>query len=231
MESEFGEHESLMQSLEGDENLPVLNEYYFDSEYDPDEPVNSGGIEVRTDKKGGRYYKVKASIDSDSLALLRVIIKYPSKESFNQQDLEYVLPDLMVSPNGIASFRIAQDSKLMLTPKGVIIKDEDIQEESLIRKNFTSGRNLHPCKLPGISHYQYQVDSLIKDHAVFEWEGEKYGAHIYSGIKLWFLSPAAIIGDFELLRRNKLFQDQRARQMADPYFGIRLFKLTEEQKA
>lgn len=232
MELEFGEHEDLVaQSLEGDENLPVINEYYFDSKYDPDEAVNSGGIEVRTDKHGGRYYKVKASIDPDSLELLRTVIKYPSEESFDQQTLEYILPDLMVFPNGMVGFRIANDPKLLLTPKGVIIKDKDVQEESLIRRNFTPGRNPYLCELPGASHYRYQVDSLIKDHAVFEWKGEKYGAHIHAGIKLRSLSPAAIMEDFELLRRNRLFKDQSVRQMADPYFGIRLFKLTEEQKA
>lgn len=231
MEFKFGEHESMMRSFERDENIPAFNEYYFDSKHDPNEAVNSGGIEVRTDKHGGRYYKVKASIDSDSLALLRTVIKYPSEESFDQQTLEYALPDLMVFPNGMVSFRIANDSKLILTPKGVIIKDEDVQEESLIRRNFTSGRNPSLCEVPGASHYRYQVDSLIKDGAVFQWEGEKYGAHIYAGVKLWSLSPAAIKEDFELLRRHRLFQNQRARQMADPYFGISLFKLTEEQQA
>ncbi|MDO8269651.1 MAG: hypothetical protein Q7T54_03210 [Candidatus Levybacteria bacterium] len=213
-----------------DKRLPIVNEYYVNSEYNPEEEINSGGIEVRTDINGGRYYTVRASIDSDSLALLRTILKHPTEDSFTEQELKYVLPDVIVYPNGMAGYRIAKDTKLTLTPKqGVIIKDKDMQEESLIRRNFYPGINPSLCALPNATHYRYQVDSLIKDRAVFEWDGIKYGAHINAGVQFKSLSPTVIKEDLELLRRHRLLDDLRARQMVNPYFGISLFALSEDQ--
>lgn len=219
------------QSLMDEELLPVMQEDYYSPDFDPSEAVNSGGVEVRADKAGKRYYTIGAQIPQNSLDILRVILKHPSQESFNLEELQYVLPDFMVFPTGTAAFRIAKDSKLDLIPsQGVILNDQDLQEESAIRRNFMPGKNPVFCKVPGSSHYRYQVDSLIKDHPVFEWEGVKYGAHLSAGILLKTLSPGAIREDLELLRRNGLMQNDRVRQWVNPYFNINLFILPQTQK-
>lgn len=212
-----------------DENIPIISEFYPDQTYDPDELVNSGGIDVKTDKYGKRYYTIQSSIDTESLELIRIILKYPSLASFTAEGINFIRPDFMVFPNGMAEFRIAQDPKLLLTPKGVILKDEDAHDEVLVRRNFMPGKNPTSCPLNGVSHYRYQWDNLIKDHPVFELEGVKYGAHIQAGIYLSTLSPRANREDLEILRRNGLLQNNRIRERIKPYFGIKLFALDQQQ--
>lgn len=222
---------SMNHEFEFDNSFPGedRNDFILSQEFvtpfgfDPELPINSGGLEVSKMNFGETSYRLISHFDEDTKSAIENLCgdnkNILRKKAFGDI-LHELQPYVEVGANAL-TFNVSQTPVLLISNQGVKFNIDGFREDgSIMRANFIEGKcnPPHPDKS---KFYQFVVRTL-QDEPVLVKKGIEYSAELIAGIKLRTLDVNQIKKILRTAHENKCLTSENIQKIINPYFRIRL---------